>query len=49
MISSMHWSSYTASLELKAFYTKKIPQKAGPVCTENCDLLMPDVGEIVGE
>jgi asparaginyl-tRNA synthetase len=37
--------------ELKAFYMKKVPTKAGslgPVFTESCDLLMPNVGEIVG-
>ena len=35
--------------ELKAFYMKKIPSESGPVFTESCDLLMPNVGEIVGK
>ena len=38
--------------ELKAFYMKKVPTEAGssgPAFTESCDLLMPNVGEIVGE
>jgi asparaginyl-tRNA synthetase len=38
--------------ELKAFYMKKAPRKEdeiGPVFTESCDLLMPNVGEIVGK
>jgi len=36
--------------ELKAFYMKKIPGEGGKhVFTESCDLLMPNVGEIVGE
>lgn len=39
--------------ELKAFYMKKVPAEPGnqngPAFTESCDLLMPNVGEIVGE
>ena len=38
--------------ELKAFYMKKVPAEpgtTGPAFTESCDLLMPNVGEIVGE
>lgn len=36
--------------ELKAFYMKAMPGigKGGLVYTESCDLLMPNVGEIVG-
>ena len=43
---------YGFLVELKAFYMKRIPRKEGEtglVCTENCDLPMPGVGEIVGE
>ncbi|KAJ7593838.1 asparaginyl-tRNA synthetase [Mycena floridula] len=36
--------------ELKSFYMKKMPKKEGEtrLFTESCDLLMPNVGEIVG-
>lgn len=44
---------YGFPAELKAFYMKKAPRKEGDtakhVFTESCDLLMPNVGEIVGE
>jgi len=42
---------YGFPVELKAFYMKKMPSdgKGGPVYTESCDLLMPNVGEIVGK
>ncbi|KAJ6631486.1 asparaginyl-tRNA synthetase [Mycena sp. CBHHK59/15] len=40
---------YGFPAELKAFYMKKIPAKGGKTTfTESCDLLMPNVGEIVG-
>ncbi|TFY78478.1 hypothetical protein EWM64_g5536 [Hericium alpestre] len=42
---------YGFPAELKAFYMKKMPRvegATGPVFTESCDLLMPNVGEIVG-
>jgi asparaginyl-tRNA synthetase len=38
--------------ELKTFHMKKTPKKEsveGVVFTESCDLLMPNVGDIVGE
>ena len=37
--------------DLSPFYMKKIPNSEinGHVFTESCDLLMPNVGEIVGE
>ena len=43
---------YGFPAELKAFYMQKMPRKegeTGPLSTESCDLLMPGVGEIVGE
>ena len=43
---------YGFPAELKAFYMKKVPAEPGtngPAFTESCDLLMPNVGEIVGE
>jgi asparaginyl-tRNA synthetase len=43
---------YGFPAKLKAFYMKKAPKKEGDedvVFTESCDLLMPNVGEIVGE
>lgn len=42
---------YGFPAELKAFYMKKIPNPGGEgksMFTESCDLLMPNVGEIVG-
>ena len=41
---------YGFPAELKAFYMKKIPgsEQDGKVFTESCDLLMPNVGEIIG-
>jgi asparaginyl-tRNA synthetase len=41
---------YGFPAELKAFYMKKMPKEEGSshVFTESCDLLMPNVGEIVG-
>jgi asparaginyl-tRNA synthetase len=43
---------YGFPAELKAFYMKKMETKGGEgdkmVYTESCDLLMPNVGEIVG-
>lgn len=42
---------YGFPAELKAFYMKKMPgsgANGGKVFTESCDLLMPNVGEIVG-
>ncbi|KAH7867857.1 uncharacterized protein C8R40DRAFT_1164181 [Lentinula edodes] len=41
---------YRFPAELKAFYMKRMPQKEGSnvVFTASCDLLIPNVGEIVG-
>ncbi|ESK97295.1 asparaginyl-trna synthetase [Moniliophthora roreri MCA 2997] len=42
---------YGFPAELKAFYMKKMPDQGGNdklMLTESCDLLMPNVGEIVG-
>ena len=50
-----NWHSYIPAwlpAKLKTFYMKKTPKKAsdeGVVFTESWDLLMPNVGEIVGE
>lgn len=42
---------YGFPAELKSFYMKRMPKEAGSphLFTESCDLLMPGVGEIVGE
>lgn len=42
---------YGFPAELKAFYMQRMPKKEGTdvVFTESCDLLMPNVGEIVGK
>jgi len=43
---------YGFPAELKSFYMQKVPRvegDTGPAFTESCDLLMPNVGEIVGE
>lgn len=41
---------YGFPVEIKSFYMKKAPGSTpgGQVFTESCDLLMPNVGEVVG-